>query len=123
MQTQPVRVGLGKGRMLGAGYTSLAESLMDVGSSQTEPAPAIVMEDIQRMLVESEARNKVLEQKYEEQQAANVGMKEEIIGLKSQLANFMGMFQAYVGGAVATAGFHSLVPSVLSHAGLLASVQ
>ncbi|GAA0171746.1 hypothetical protein LIER_25710 [Lithospermum erythrorhizon] len=109
MQTQPVRAGLGKGRMLGAGYTSATEPLMHVGPSQAAPAPAAVMEDMRHMLAESEAMNKVLEQKYEEQQAANVDMKEEIIRLKSELANFMGMFQAYVGGAADAAGFHSPV--------------
>ncbi|GAA0165426.1 hypothetical protein LIER_20833 [Lithospermum erythrorhizon] len=66
MQTQPVRAGLGKGRMLGAGYTSAVKPLMDPGPSQADLAPTAVMKDMQRMLVVSEARNKVLEHKYEE---------------------------------------------------------
>ncbi|GAA0157618.1 hypothetical protein LIER_14848 [Lithospermum erythrorhizon] len=47
------------------------------------PAPAAVIEDLQRMLSNDEARNKVLEQKYEEQQATNAGLKEKMVGLKS----------------------------------------
>ncbi|GAA0156570.1 hypothetical protein LIER_14041 [Lithospermum erythrorhizon] len=105
MQTEPVRAGLGKGRMLGAGCTSFTEPLMDARLSHTAPAPAAVIEDLLRRLSEEEARNMVLNQKYEEQQAINAGLKEEMVGLKSQLDNFMNMFEAYVRGVAGAAGF------------------
>ncbi|GAA0172017.1 hypothetical protein LIER_25927 [Lithospermum erythrorhizon] len=65
MKTKPVRARLGKCRMLGAA-TSFAEPLMDGGPSYAAPAPMAVIEDLKRRLSEEEARNKVLEQKYEE---------------------------------------------------------
>ncbi|GAA0161555.1 hypothetical protein LIER_17839 [Lithospermum erythrorhizon] len=73
---------------------------MDPGPSHATPPPALVIEDLQRQCTEEAAKNKAFEQQLQE---------------------------AYVGGAApAAAGgptHLSLVPSVGSHASLLASMQ